>query len=113
MKKIAKAGQFLKNSFLAILKGEFILRLKAEKYILQILYTFVLIAGVIWISILIDNTLLKVEKNSKTINELEIAYSERCYEKAASERRSNVAARLSRMGSKVGEPEKSAIIVER
>lgn len=113
MKKIGKIGQVLKNSFFAILKGEFILRLKAEKYILQILYTFVLIAGVIWVSLIIDNTLLKVEKNSKTITELEIAYSERCYEKAAFERRSNVATRLSKMGSKVGEPEKAAIILEK
>ena len=70
MKKIAKAGQFLKNSFLAILKGEFILRLKAEKYILQILYTFVLIAGVIWISILIDNTLLKPDATPEQIEKM-------------------------------------------
>ena len=108
MKKVLA---ILKNVFFAILKGELILRLRVEKYISQIIYTFILIGTVIWLSIVIDNSLVRVENNGKAISELEKEYSEICFEKAASESRTAVSERLRRMGSKLAEPEKAATIV--
>lgn len=59
------------NSAAAVLKGEFLLRLGITRYFGKILYVFFLICLVIWISLMIDNTLGKVEKNKNIIRELQ------------------------------------------
>ena len=107
--KLADIGTFLKNSFVAILKGEFLLRLNVGRYFIHIVYTFFLFAMVIWISLMIDNTLSKVEKNNKTIQELEIVHAQRTYEIVSLQRRSTVNVMLQQMGSKVQEPQQPAV----
>lgn len=102
--KIADVGTFLKNSFIAILKGEFLLRLNVGRYFIHIIYTFFLFAMVIWLSLMIDNTMSKVEKNNKVIQELEIVHSQKTYEIVSLSRRSTVNAMLQQMGSDVQEP---------
>lgn len=107
--KIADIGAFLKNSFVAILKGEFLLRLNVGRYFVHIVYTFFLFAMVIWISLMIDNTLSKVENNNKTIQELEIIHSQKTYEIVSLSRRSSVNELLQQMGSDVMEPQQPAV----
>lgn len=107
--KLADIGTFLKNSFVAILKGEFLLRLNVGRYFVHIVYTFFLFAMVIWISLMIDNTLSKVEKNNKTIQELEIIHSQKTYEIVSLSRRSTVNELLQQMGSDVQEPQQPAV----
>lgn len=107
--KIADIGTFLKNSFVAILKGEFLLRLNVGRYFVHIAYTFFLFAMVIWVSLMIDNTLSKVEKNNKVIQELEIVNSQKTYELVSLSRRSSVNTLLQQMGSDVQEPQQPAV----
>ena len=106
--KLADIGTFLKNSFVAILKGEFLLRLNVGRYFIHIVYTFFMFAMVIWISLMIDNTLSKMEKNNKTIQELEIINSQKTYEIVSLSRRSSVSDLLQQMGSDVQEPQQPA-----
>ena len=106
--KIADIGVFLKNSLVAILKGEFLLRLNVGRYFIHIAYTFFLFALVIWISLMIDNTQSKVEKNKRTLQELEIAHSQKTYEIVSLSRRSTVNAMLQEMGSNVQEAQQPA-----
>ena len=109
--KIADIGNFFKNSFFAILKGEFLLRMNAGRYLIHIIYTFFLLGMVIWISLSIETTMAKVEKNKATLEELQIAYSQKTYDVASLTRRSSVEARLKTLGSEVAEPEKPAATI--
>ena len=55
----------LKNSVQAILKGEFLLRLNIGRYFIHIASCCTVVALTIWISLLIDSTLTKVQRNRK------------------------------------------------
>ena len=110
---LSTVGEFLKNSFSAVLKGEFLLRLNIGRYFIHIIYTFVLLGVAIWISLMIDTTLTKVEKNKETIREMEILYSEKSFDVAKLGRRGTVAKMLETMGSSVKEAEKPAMTVEK
>ena len=100
------------GSFLAIVRGEFILKLKVDKYLLDIAYTFFLFAMVILFSMLVDNTLAKVERNNNLLKELNVEYTEKTYELVKLNRRSTVNDMLKKKGSKVGEREKEVIVLK-
>ena len=111
--KLADIGLFFKNSFHAVLKGEFLLRLNIGRYFIHIAYTFLLFGLVIWFSLMIETTMSKVEKNKAVLKELEIVHSQKVFEVVNVSRRSSVDELLSGMGSKVTEPEKPASVVKR
>lgn len=106
--KLGDLWRFLKNCFVAIVKGEFIMRLKVEKYFAQIAYTFFLFAMMILFSMLVEGTFTKVETNKKTIKELSVLCTQKEYELIVLNRRSTVSALLEEQGSLVAEPEEPA-----
>lgn len=106
--KIANILTLLKNSLLAILRGEFIFKLKVGRYFVHILYTFFLFALIIWFSLAMEATMARVEKNKKELEELEIIHSQKTFEVVSMSRRSTVRKMLENMGSEVGEPGKPA-----
>lgn len=110
--KIADIWTFIKNSFAAILKGEFLLRLNVGRYFAHIVYTFFLFAMVIWLSLMIETSMAKVEKNKATLRELEIQHSQKTFEVVKLSRRSEVESKLKRLGSNVGEPQKPATVLK-
>ncbi|MDO5321187.1 MAG: FtsL-like putative cell division protein [Bacteroidia bacterium] len=107
--KIADIWTFITNSFKAILKGEFLLRLNIGRYFAHIVYTFFLFAMVIWLSLMIETSMAKVEKNKAVLRELEIQHSQKTFEVVKLSRRSQVESELKRMGSNIGEPQRPAI----
>ena len=109
--RIADIGTFLGNSFKAILKGEFLLRLNIGRYFLNILYVFFLIAAFIWFSLRVETTMARVEKNKAELKELEIANSQKTFEVVSLTRRSTVQKSLQEMGSEVGEPTRPATVL--
>lgn len=109
--KLSGILKFLKNSFLAIIKGEFLLRLGAGRFLIHIFYTFVVMGAIIWVSLLIDTSMNKVEKNYGTIQELRTQNSILRYRMAETCGRNAVAERLKKMNSKLGEPECNAITI--
>ena len=111
--KIADIGLFLKNSFKAVLKGEFLLRLNIGRYFIHIAYTFLLFGLVIWFSLMIETTMSKVEKNKAVLKELEIVHSQKVFELVGVSRRSSVEQKLGQLGSDVKEAEKPATVVKR
>ena len=111
--KLADIGLFLKNSFQAILKGEFLLKLNIGRYFIHITYTFLLFGLVIWFSLLIETTMSKVEKNKAVLKELEIVHSQKVFEVVNVSRRASVQEMLERMGSQVTEPDKPASVIKR
>ena len=67
----------------------------------------------IWVSLMIETTMSKVEKNKATLKELEIVHSQKVFEIVNVSRRSNVEQRLGELGSPVKEAEKPATVVKR
>jgi len=112
--KIRDIGVLLKNTAVAILKGELLLRLGVSRFFMHILVVFVLLGGIIWVSLGIETTLGKVEENRKVLKELEIVHSQKTFELAELNRRSTIEAMLQEMGSDLAEPTHSATqLIER
>lgn len=103
----------IKNVVVAIFSGKFLLRLKADKYFVHILYTFFILALIIWTSLKTDDALARVKKNNAAIEELQIANSQKTFELVQLSRRTEVSRRLKRMGSDVHENTKPAYRIEK
>ena len=106
--RIQDLGTWLKNSFRAILRGEFLLRLNVGRYFIHIVYTFFLIAMIIWISLMIESTMTKVAKGKAELRELEIVHTQKTFDVVKLTRRSSINEMLQQMGSKVTEPQQPA-----
>ncbi len=111
--KLSDIRTLLKNVFMAVMKGEFLLRLNVGKYFIHIIYTFFLFGMVIWTSLAIETTMAKVEQGKAVLKELEIANAQKYYDLAKAGGRYNVAQRLKTMGSEVGEADKPATEMKR
>ena len=94
----------IRNSFKAIRSGEFLLRIRADKYYLHILYLFLLMWLTILLSLRVDRTLALAGRNKEEIEELRIRHSEKEAELVRLESASATEARLKKMGSKVAMP---------
>ena len=110
--RLSDVWKFLKNSLVAILRGELLLRLNVGKYFPQIAYTFLLFALTILFSLMVDGTLGKVEQNKLNLQELERLNSQKTFELITLNRRSTVATLLEEQGSDVAEPTRPAQILK-
>lgn len=110
--KLADIRTFFKNSFVAVLKAELLMRTKVDKYLIHVLYLFFLFVLAIWISLRTEATMAKVEQNKKAIKELEIYRSQMVYDLTAAQKRSEVEKRLEEMGSQVKPAEKPATVLK-
>ena len=106
--KLADIGLWLKNAFLATIKGEFLPRLHVNKYFIHIIYTFFLFWVSIWLSLKIEKTLTKVEENRKALQDVEIYHAQKTVELAGMGRMSKIEDMLREKGSALTIPEKPA-----
>ena len=88
------------------------MRLGITKYFAQIVYVFFLLACIIWISLLIDNTMRKVEDGKAVIKDLEIEYTMDKFETEKHKNRDYILDLLKAQGSTVGVPENPATTLE-
>jgi len=106
--KLADIGVWLKNAFLAMIKGEFLLRLSVSKYFIHIVYTFFLFWVSIWLSLKIEKTLTKVEDNRKALEDIEIYHAQKTVELVSLGRLTRVQKMLEAEGSTLAPPTKPA-----
>lgn len=111
MSVLKKVLVFLKNSLIAILQGKFLLKLNVGKYMVHIIFCFFMFSLAIWISLMIDITLHKVEENYETIDDLQMVNAQYRYELEELYRRGGVEKRLSEMGSSLHDAEEPAITI--
>lgn len=111
--KLADIGQWLKNAFLATVKGELLLRLHVGRYFIHIAYTFLLFFISIWMSLGIEKTLTKVEDNREKLADLEIQRAQKTVELVSLNRMSKVQEMLLEKGSALTLPEKPADRIKR
>jgi hypothetical protein len=92
-------------------RGDLILRMRVDKLFPYILYTFALAWASIWLSLKVEQTMLQVEKNKKTISELKITHAKKTYDLMKLNRLSTVESMLLEYGSEVKAPDKPADIL--
>ncbi len=106
--RFSDIGKVLKNSLVAVVTSDFLLKLNVGKYFVHILYTFFLFIIIIGVSLRVEGTMAKVESNKQILRELSIENAQLTYEVAKAERRSVVASRLEALGSRLQEPQSPA-----
>lgn len=98
----------LRNSIGAIMQGEFLIRLRFDRYFLHIIYLFFLAVVSIWIKLEIDHTMVRLEESKKELEDYKIYYAQKTCELVELDRLSTVEEMLARKGSRLTIPEKPA-----
>ena len=106
-------GTAIRNTFKALRSGEFLLRIRADKYYMHIMYLFLLMWLTIMLSLRVDKTLAKVGENKVKIEELRIRKSEKDAEVVKLESASATQERLIKMGSKAAMPTEPATVIRK
>ena len=106
-----KVFEILKNSVWAILHGEFLLRLHIDKFFPHILWTFLLFWGLILSSMMVQKTLVQVEKNKEVLSEMKIYHAQKTVQIARLSRLSTLDRLLEENGSEVTLPQKPADVI--
>lgn len=103
MKKVLT---ILGNSVKSIFQGKFLLRLKADRYLPQIVFVFFMFTAAIWISLLTERSMRRVEEGKETINNLRTIYSMRVLELERFNDKVKMTELLEKCGSSLEEPVK-------
>ncbi|MBO4434856.1 MAG: hypothetical protein J5769_05335 [Bacteroidales bacterium] len=106
-------GKGFMESMKAVWKGELVLRLRADKLFIHILYLFLVIGLSIYVSLMVDKTLTQVEKNKKTIERLEVEHAQKTGELVKLKSISTTLKGLKDLDSQVGMPEKPAYTIKK
>lgn len=109
---LGKGVKVVIGSIVDILEGRFLQRLRADKYLPQIAYTFFLFTLMILFSFVVDGTLTKVELNKEVLKNLNVEHTQKEYELIMLNRKSTVADILQAEGSELGSPEKAATVLK-
>lgn len=105
---MANIRKSLGNIFTAIMRGELMLRLRVDRIFVHILYRFFIVWAMIFISLKMDQTMLRMESNRKRLEDLKIYHAQKTCELASYDRLSTVQEMLEKSGSKVNMPDKPA-----
>ena len=102
----------IRNAFRAFRNGELLLRVRADKYYIHILYLFLLMWVTILLSLQVDKTLAKAGDNKAALEQLRIHHAEK--EAALVKLHSASAAeeRLRELGSKATLPTEPTTVVK-
>lgn len=103
----------IRNTFRAIRSGELLLRLRADKYYMHIMYLFLLMWMTILLSLQVDKTLSSVGDNKAALERLRIHHAEK--EAALVKLHSASAAeiRLRELGSEAALPSEPASVIKK
>ena len=103
----------IRNTFRAIRSGELLLRIRADKYYMHIMYLFLLMWVTILLSLQVDKTLSRVGDNKVVLERLRIHHAEK--EAALVKLHSASAAeiRLKELGSEAALPTEPATIIKK
>ena len=101
------------NTFRAIRSGELLLRLRADKFYMHIMYLFLLMWMTILLSLQVDKTLARVGDNKVALERLRIHHAEK--EAALVKLHSASAAeiRLKELGSEAALPQEPASVIKK
>ena len=104
----SKVGTAIKETLISIGQGSFLLRLRVDKLFPYILVLFIIGGANIWLSYVVEQTALKVERNKKELETLKIYHSHMVGEIVELNRLSTIEDMLEKAGSEIRIPEKPA-----
>lgn len=107
-KTLKRAAEFLRNSTVAVLRGEFLIRLRFDRYFLHIIYLFFLAVMSIWIKLEIEKTMARMEDNKKVLEDCKIYHAQKTCELVSLDRVSTVQDLLEKTGSDLTVPDRPA-----
>ena len=102
------AGEFIWNSIGAIFRGEFLIRLRFDRYFMHIIYLFFLAVLIIWIKLEIEQTMATMEDNKEILEDYKIYHAQKTCELVSIDRLSTVQEMLKNAGSQLTIPDKPA-----
>ena len=102
-----------RNILRALRNGEFLLRIRADKYYMHIMYLFVLMWMTILLSLQVDKTLSKAGDNQAAIDQLRIHYAEREAALVKLHSASAAEARLKQLGVDLSLPQEPATVIKK
>ncbi len=103
----------VRNTFRAIRNGEFLLRIRADKYYMHIMYLFLLMWVTILLSLQVDKTLARVGDNKVKLETLRIHHAEKEAALVKLHSASSAEIRLGELGSKAALPSEPATIIKK
>ena len=101
-----------RNILRALRNGEFLLRIRADKYYMHIMYLFLLMWVTILLSLQVDKTLAKAGDNQAAIDQLRIHYAEREAALVKLHSASAAEARLKQLGVDLSLPQEPATVIK-
>ncbi len=111
MARTKKQSSALRRTFRALGRGELLMSLHLDKYFLHIIYTFLLAWLSIWLSLKVDNTLVKVQRGKQALTDIKIYYTQKAVELESLNRLSTMEKMLEESGSPLVLPEQPATII--
>ncbi|MBO8444528.1 MAG: hypothetical protein IAC23_02380 [Bacteroidetes bacterium] len=107
-KSLKKTAEFIRNSTIAVLRGEFLIRMRFDRYFLHIIYLFFLAVMSIWGKLEIEETMARMEDNKKVLEDCKIYHAQKTYELVRLDRFSTVQDMLEKSGSRLAVPDRPA-----
>jgi len=111
--KLSDLANFIKESAKAILRGEFLLRIKCSEYFIHIIWTFFLFFCMIGLRLVVENTLTKYEDGKKTLSDMQIYHAQKTAELVSLGRMTTVEQMLQESGSKLEIPQNPPSRIEK
>jgi hypothetical protein len=102
----------IKNGFKALRNGEFLLRIRADKYYMHIMYLFLLMWMTILLSLQVDKTLSRVGDNKVALERLRIHHAEKEAALVKLHSASAAETRLRELGSEARLPQEPATVIK-
>jgi len=102
----------IRNAFRALRNGDLLLRVRADKYYIHILYLFLLMWVTILLSLQVDKTLAKAGDNQVALEQLRIHHAEKEAELVKLHSASAAEERLRELGSKATLPAEPATVIK-
>ena len=102
----------IRNFFRAIREGQLLLRLRVDKYLLHILYVFILMWLTIFLGLQVDKTLARVSDNKAELEKLRIHRTEKEAALVKLHSASSAQIRLKELGSEATLPTEPANVIK-
>jgi len=102
----------VRNAFRALRNGDLLLRVRADKYYIHVMYAFLLMWLSIMLSLQVDKTLTVAGANKATLEELRIHHTESEAALVKIKSASATEKRLGRLGSEAAMPQEPATIIK-
>ena len=109
----SSAWATLRNLLRALRNGEFLLRIRADKYYMHIMYLFLLMWVTILLSLQVDKTLTRAGDNQAALDVLRIHYAEKEAALVKLHSASAAESRLKELGAELTLPQEPATIIKK